>query len=178
MFATVIEQQLFSELFGFVICDPVKLEAFHGKPILGQDLLAQYSSTDLGERVAMEGAAIPVQGVEAGYYSIVLRDADSPSLLREAPSHISTGWVLEVVSGRIAVCGLGTLSQWDPASPAVRHMAVPIGWYGVTLWVGALASGDDDYALEIILSRSSTQPRCTADVSQQLPRARLPSDAV
>ncbi|MET1079864.1 MAG: hypothetical protein ABWY06_17770 [Pseudomonas sp.] len=178
MFAPVIERQLFSELFGFVICDPLKLEAVHGEPILGQDLLAQYSSTDLGERVAMEGAAIPVQGVEAGYYSIVLRDAVSPSLLAEAPSHISTGWILEVVSGQIAVCGLGALSHWAPASPAVRHMALPIGWYGVELWVGAMASGDDDYALEIILSRSSSRPRCMADVSQQLPRARRPSDTV
>lgn len=165
-FEPVIERKLFSELFGFVISDLLKLESLHEKPTLGLDLLDLYTTTDEGNRVAMEGAAIPILGVEAGYYSIIFREATTPSLLHEAPVGVSTGWVLEVVSGKVAVCGLAALSKWNPANPSVRHVSVPIGWYGIDVWLGASSINGDDYTLEIVMSRSATKPLFSADVTK------------
>ena len=168
MVQTQIERALFAELFGFALTDPQALEQFHGQSMLGSDLLGLYTTTELGEQVCACGAMIPVLGVEAGYYSLIVRDSATASLLAEAPSATSSGWVLHVVSATVVVCGVGYLSRWNPNAATVRRITVPNGWYRATIAVGAPVDAADDYGLEVTLERCEEPPVFTADLSKQL----------
>ncbi len=175
-FRPISFSSVFSELFGFCVADPKNLDRFHGGSAEGLDLLALYSTSELGDRVAATGAAIPVLGVEAGYYAIHLhegRDERVASLERL----VSSGWILEVVSGQIGICGLGYLKQWDPTHSAVRRASVPCGWYAVSLAVSVAADGPDDFVLEIFLSKTDSQPEFRADVARTLHGFRRASRA-
>lgn len=167
MVTTQIERALFSELFGFALTDPLALERFHGRSMVGSDLLDLYTTTDLGEQACAAGAVIPVLGVEAGYYSVVLRDSANPSLVAADESAVSSGWVLRVMSGTVAVCGLGYLTRWNPDHAAVRRFDVPNGWYRATVAIGAPVDADDDYGLEVALGRCDAPPAFAADVSRR-----------
>jgi hypothetical protein len=167
LFQTKVETSLFSELFGFVLTDPVALERFHKSSIVGLDLLTLYTTTEIGDKVCEAGAIIPILGVEAGYYSLILRDISAPSLLSGLPMAISSGWVLEVISGTVALCGIGYLSSWNPQPKAVRHVSIPIGWYSVEVSVGS-SINDDDFALEFSLTPWDTRPKFKADVTKRL----------
>ncbi len=168
MVNTQIERAVFAELFGFALTDPLALEQFHGHSMHGQDLLALYTTTDLGEQACACGAVVPVLGVEAGYYSVVVRDGASPSLLTAFAGATSSGWVLQVLSGTVAVCGLGHLSLWNPEHSSARRVAVPNGWYRVSLAIGAPVDDTDDYSLEVALARCEERPVFAGDVSRRL----------
>ena len=168
MITTQIERALFAELFGFALTDPLALEQFHGQSMLGGDLLSLYTTTDLGEQACAAGAVIPVLGVEAGYYSIVVRDHASPRLVAAPDAATSSGWVLQVLSGTVAVCGLGYLSGWNPDHAAMRRFDVPNGWYRATIAIGAPVDDADDYGLEVVLERCDEPPVFAADVSKRL----------
>jgi len=126
-FDTLIETAVYSELLGFVAADPATLDRFHGGSACGLDLLDLYTTTDVGDRVSATGAAIPILGVDAGHYSFVVRDSAAPTLLTAAPLATSSGWILQVTSGEIALCGVGRLKRWDPQQTSVRRVAVPAG---------------------------------------------------
>ncbi|MGB4812823.1 MAG: hypothetical protein WBP13_10160 [Methylophilaceae bacterium] len=162
-FETIIETSVFSELFGFVIADPVTLDLFHGGEVLGRDLLSLYTTTSTGESVAQAGVALPILGVEAGFYSIVLRDTSAPSLLHNTHNK-SSGWVLHVTSGTVVICGIGYLMNLNPNGNAIRHVSIPIGWYSIQISIGD-AFNTDDFALEVSLLPCSQQPVFTADLT-------------
>jgi len=69
----------FPELFGFVVLDPARLDdAFDGKAE-NQDLLDLFSTTGHGDEIARNGVAVPVMGVDAGYFTVILRELATPS---------------------------------------------------------------------------------------------------
>jgi hypothetical protein len=158
---------VFSERFGFVITDPKTLEHFHGTAIAGANLLERYTKTDEGELVAASGAAIPISIVPAGYYSVTFRTPSTSIPQASDPLVTSCGWILNVTSGDVALCGVGYLQRWDPSQAAVRHVQIPIGWYAVELRVFA-STTQDDFALDVLLTRSRVMPIFHADVSKPL----------
>ncbi len=170
------ETRLFPELYGFVIADPERLDTFHGGRAQDYDLLELYSATDTGEAVSSSGVAIPVLGLDPGYYSVTLRDNSARSQLAGPVLRSSSGWVLQVVSGIVVVAGIGHLKRWNPDHPNIRRFSVPSGWYSVTISLGA-GSQEDDFALELELVPQRSRPRFTADLSgaaaqmQQLPES-------
>jgi len=158
------ETRLFPELYGFVIADPERLDTFHGGRARDYDLLELYSATDTGEAVSSSGVAIPVLGLDPGYYSVTLRDNSARSQLAGPVLRSSSGWVLQVVSGIVVVAGIGHLKRWNPDHPNIRRFSVPSGWYSVTISLGA-GSQEDDFALELELVPQRSRPRFTADLS-------------
>ncbi len=156
---------LFSELWGFVLCVPAALDAFHGGESRGMNLLERYASTDDGDRVAEMGIAIPIMGVEVGSYTIVVRSDQQESRLAK-PRIESPGWVLNVTAP-LAVCGAGYLVVWDPHHPAVHQIEVPLGWYQVTINGGYQGAVEEEtWIIEFVLSKALTPPHFSANLGQ------------
>ena len=65
----------FPELFGFVLLDSVRLDRAVGGDTEGRDLLDLFTTTGHGDRVTHDGIAIPVLGVDAGDYTVLVRHA-------------------------------------------------------------------------------------------------------
>ncbi len=121
---------MFSELFGFVLCDPVGLDVYHGGSATGLDLLTLYTSTEAGDEVAQRGLAIPMIGVGAGEYTLVVQHGESPTLLQGEAQLISDGWILHAQAPALCLCGVGYLTCWNPTHENVQ-VPVPKGWYHV-----------------------------------------------
>lgn len=161
------EVGLFPELRGFVLADPDLLEAFHSGRARGLDLLRLYSESEAGDRVASEGVAIPILGLEPAYYCVTLRSATEPSTIVGSPIGSSAGWVLRVASKELVLGGIGYLKCWDPNHPKLRKIAVSPGWYSVVISLGATSNGDD-FALDLALTHCDERPEFTADLRATL----------
>jgi hypothetical protein len=148
----------FPELFGFVLLDAARLDHAFGGDAAGQNLLHTFTTTDQGDEVARDGIALPVMGVDAGVYTVIVRHAGDRSPW-PTPQLVADGWVLGTDTGSLVLCGVGYLVDWNPDHPKHRHVTVPPGWYEVELR-GYLLAHDhpDDAAYEFVLTPSATQP--------------------
>ncbi len=154
-----IAENVFSELWGFVLYDVEGLASMGFAP--GDDVLTPFTQTSAGDEACAEGNAIPVMGVEAGGYTLAVRQEHEASLLT-TPALVSPGWVLRVRS-ELRVSGLGYLARWQPAS-ALPVPAPPRGWYEVTLHGGVVPSqdGDEQWIVEFVMAHATTRPPFTA----------------
>jgi hypothetical protein len=156
----------FPELFGFVLLDPARLDHTLGGDTAGRDLLALFTTTDQGDQVARDGVAVPVMGVDAADYTVLVRHAADPSPWT-APRLSSPGWVLGTDTGRLLLCGAGHLTDWAPGHPGHRHVTVPPGWYEVEIRGHLLTHGPDDAACEFVLTPTVTRPAFHADLGRR-----------
>ncbi|MCT7659088.1 hypothetical protein [Mycobacterium deserti] len=155
----------FPELGGFVVLDLQRLEAeLPGAE--GSDLFAMFGAGAVGDRVTSAGIAVPILGVSIGYYTIVLRDSRSRPRWRN-PVCSSHGWVVGTQTGELLVTGAGYLTEWNQRHDQHRAVTVPPGWYRLTI-TGYLLEpdSDDDYGLDLELTRAATPPPFTADLTR------------
>lgn len=164
-FPAVRLEGCFPELFGFVLLDAVRLDEALGGTAAGGNLLERFSTTDLGDRVSADGVAIPLFGVEAGRYSVLVRHTAEASPW-PTPRLSSPGWVLGTTTGTLLLCGAGYLTRWDAGHPRHRRVDVPPGWYAVEVHGHVLDSGTDDGAYEFVLTPTKVQPPFHADLGQ------------
>ncbi|GAA1659104.1 hypothetical protein [Fodinicola feengrottensis] len=144
-----------------MLLDPARLDRACGGHAAGRDVLSLFDATDLGERVVRDGVALPMSGVDTGYYTVIVRHADDAAL-PYAPRFSSPGWVLGTESGYLVFCGAGYLTRWDPRHPKNRAVGVPGGWYEVEVRGYSFRQGSDDAAYEFILTPVPTQPALAA----------------
>ena len=160
-----LEKQ-FPELHGFVLLDPARLDAFCESRAEGADLLTRFTQTDDGDRICQEGIAIPMTGIDAGDYSISIRDSLSPG--PEGPPRVlSQGWILGTETGEVVFSGLGYLACWDPDHPRHARIRIPAGWYGVDIRGYVLGEGGvgEEWLYDLALTRSRQKPPFTADLT-------------
>lgn len=158
----------FPELFGFVLLDPARLDRHLGGTAAGTNLLELFTTTGHGDRVANDGIAIPLMGVDAGSYTVLMRHATDQSPW-PAPRLLSPGWVLGTETGSLLLCGIGYLTRWKPDHPRHGRIAIPPGWYDVEIRghdAGAVTD-PDDAAYEFVLTPAGTQPAFRAHLDQQ-----------
>lgn len=164
-FETFVARDVFSELFGFVLLSPDLLDARYLGGARGRDLLHEYTSTEEGDRVAEDGVAVPMIGVPADTYTLVVRHVDAPTVLAHVACE-SIGWVLRASAAPLCLCGLGYLTRWDPDHPRMLRVVVPAGWYAVAIRGGV--SSDDSRAIELVLTPCSERPEYRGDPSAAL----------
>jgi hypothetical protein len=112
-----------------VLLDPERLDALR-PGAHGQDLLAAMQETELGDQVARTGIAVPVTGIDAGSYDLVVHAMDDVPRA-DQPAVVSAGWVLETRTGHLLLGTLAQLRRWDPLDLAYGWVAVPPGAYAV-----------------------------------------------
>lgn len=162
-------ERRFPELYGLVLLDPERLDDLYEHGARGANLLERFTESEDGDRVSREGIVIPMLGLEAAYYTVVLRDPATPGVA-QAPRVSSGGWILGTTTGRLLLCGLGYLARWDPDDPRHGRIQVPPGWYGVTILGHVLDAGgpDEEWVIEVVLDPTGEQPPFAGDVSAQL----------
>lgn len=163
-FPAVRLEGCFPELWGFVLLDPARLDQALGGTA-GGNLLERFSTTDLGDRVSADGIAIPLFGVDAGWYSVLVRHAAEPSPW-SVPRLSSSGWVLGTTTGALLLCGAGYLVEWKADHPRHGRIEVPPGWYTVEIngYLPGPEAGDGAY--EFVLTPTPVQPPFRADLRQ------------
>lgn len=159
-------ENCFPELHGFVLLDPARLEHFYDAPVRGVDLLARFARSEDGDRVCREGVAIPMIGVEAGDYTIIVRDAALQSM-DQHPRLRSSGWILGTETGKLIFCGLGYLTDWEPDHPRHAHVEVPPGWYRVEITGHVVHDGTsaEEWEYQLALSLTREKPVFSADLT-------------
>ena len=167
VFEPFVAREVFSELNGFVLCDPSALDRHHGGTARGLDLLTMYSTSEQGDAVAAAGIAIPVIGLEADWYTLAVRHVETATLLVEPPLLVSTGWVLCVEAERLCLSGAGYLTRWDPENEKVLRPSVPSGWYEVEIHCGFGKSDRSETVVEFVLNPVSERPTFAADLGTE-----------
>ncbi|HYD39889.1 MAG TPA: hypothetical protein VEB43_03590 [Anaeromyxobacter sp.] len=112
-------------------------------------------------------------GLDAAYYTVFVRDVASPAVTGAARVR-SGGWILGTVTGRVLLCGLGSLFRWDPDDPRHGRIQLPPGWYRVEILGDVRNAGtrDEEWLLELVLEHAGgQQPAFCGDVSLQLAMA-------
>ncbi|GIJ33378.1 hypothetical protein [Micromonospora sediminimaris] len=167
IFPAVQLTRCFPEAHGFVLLDPARLDQHLGANSTGRDLLELFSTTEAGDTVTRAGIALPLTGVTAGYYTVLVRHAVDRSPWSTAAVS-SPGWILGSVTGSLLLCGLGHLRHWTPDHSEHRRVAVPPGWYEIEVRAHPHAEGSDDGTYEFVLTPTPTQPAFRADPTRQL----------
>jgi hypothetical protein len=158
--------EVYAEDGGFVLVDPARLAALV-PDAAGQDLLALFTTTALGDEVARTGVMVPVLGADPGYYDLhVQLDGDDAGVQRPADL-VSDGWVLETGTGELFLDPLAALRAWDPDDPRHQRVRVPPGAYAVQLRghlpePGSATTADGSYSW--VLRPTAALPWFTADV--------------
>lgn len=156
----LVVDSLFAELFGCVVCSPSGLNEVVGEDVDGKDLLELFTTTELGDLVLREGAAIPILGLEADDYRFLIIDESSEPSQLSVVRRASPGWVLHVQADGARLCCLGYLKRWSPNHPRHARLDLDAGWYQMTI-VGGLDGGIP--AFELRLRRREARPEFFAE---------------
>jgi hypothetical protein len=129
----------------------------------GQNILQEFTSTDLGDAVTDAGAAIPISGIDDGEYRIrFMKMAPEPSA-RRVVSFSDPGYVLKVDSKLYVADGA---AFWDWQEYLGWHeVDIKPGIYSVT--IEGVAHMDEEGRIEsegydLILTEVATLPTRTA----------------
>ncbi|UUZ82894.1 hypothetical protein LJK88_02385 [Paenibacillus sp. P26] len=151
-------KSLFSELGGFVVYEPVLLKRYlDANHLLEQDILQYFTGTDHGEIITKKGIAIPIIGVNTGYYHFDVTFG-SRVMKEEEVKASSSGWVYYTESGRLSIVGIGYLTNRDSLESNSLTFRVDEGWYSVEILCGE-KEGRDELWIELVLHREDDAPK-------------------
>lgn len=167
-FLTQSIRSVFAEARGLCLIDPATLDAALGTSCEGLDLLTRFTTTEDGEGVAAVGAVIPILGLESDFYQVMLAPASPRPVLDDVVLARSEGWVLEVRSPEVLLCGLGYLIDFRRDHPAHARLQLPLGWYRITIELRV--SDADELRIVLLADPSETVPRFLGDVTRTLTR--------
>lgn len=152
--------ELFSELFGFVVFDRDSITDLM-RQLDTTDLLTPMTNSDLGESVTESGVAIPIAGLEADFYQLVISKQGEDYLDASQIKIVSEGWVL-YSHGDVAVCGIGYFYDIDikalTQTGKLASRKLQKGWHAVVIKGGF--DVDDQPTIEV-------QCRFTGDVKPE-----------
>ena len=177
------------------LIDPARVIEAFGEAALGSDLLHRFTQQRASDAVWTDGIAVPAFGVEAGYYTVLIRSTATEEAMIPL-THIvySTGFVLGTETGDLLLCNADRLADWQPGHlPAFNpsrnpetHARLPIlgferpvrvapGWYAVTVVAGIREAGEDaaepaneEWVCAFLLDPRTERPMFTADPDRTL----------
>ncbi len=124
-------KEIFSELNGFVIYEPILLQEYLKKnQLTDKNVLNYLMETEYGDLITEEGIALPIVGLTSDYYAF--------KIIKELPLHykvISEGWVLNVISMQIRIVGIGYFVDIEKIddSNSISFIDIPKGWYKLSI---------------------------------------------
>ena len=169
---------------GLFLIDSERLHARLGPDIPGSRLLETFIPSGRGAALCQDGLLVPAFGVEAGFYSVLVRSTETEDAFTPLTHLVySAGFVLGTATGALAICNTDRLShnpqQRSDRPAAVEHsIQVSPGWYSVTVVAGIeetaaenASHGDtprEGWVCCFLLDPQSAQPQFTADLSTTL----------
>ncbi|MCM3702628.1 hypothetical protein [Paenibacillus macerans] len=157
--------KLFSELNGFVVYEPALLRKYlHDNNLHDNDVLKYFTNTEHGELITLGGIAIPVIGVNTGYYDInVTLDKALLRLTDDEVKVKSSGWIYHTETGVVNIIAVGYLKNINSIVPdKTLTIKIKEGWYSVDISCGE-KEGIEDYFLEFLFTPENRKPKFAGD---------------
>jgi hypothetical protein len=168
---------LFAARNALLLIDPARLAATLGDDAGGARLLESFTARGRGPEICRDGLLVPAFGVEAGYYTVLVRSTETEGAFTPL-THIvySAGFVLGTETGDLLVCNADHFRE--DAAPVARHaggsgraVRISPGWYRVTVVAGIRDAEEGDgegWVCAFLLDPQERQPEFTADLSMTL----------
>jgi len=176
-FAEQTVRGIFAARNGLFLVDPARLAAHAGGDLRESRLLESFTAHGRGAAVCGEGLLVPAFGVEAGYYTVLIRSTETEGALTPL-THIvySAGFVLGTATGDLLVCNSDQFSARGDTPPSHRDggakpVHVSPGWYSVTVVAGIRDSDEsveEGWVCAFLLDPQEIQPAFAADLSVTL----------
>lgn len=158
-------KSLFSELNGFVVYEPSLLHSYlKENHLLERDVLKYFTETDHGELITKKGIAIPIIGVNTGYYHFNVSYEQDSLLLTDGEIRVkSSGWIYYTESGQLCIVGIGYLKNIESIhSQNCLSYQIDKGWYSIDILCGE-RDGAEEMILELLLKRVNEPPLFRGD---------------
>lgn len=126
-----MKDTIFSELEGFVIYEPYRIEKFlQINEIKDKNLLNYLTTSELGDTITEEGIAVPITWVPPDDYKFSILDSMPESYLAR-----SEGWVFKVENGSFSIMGIGYLTNIDRINNKDVNLSFNLenSWYSLTI---------------------------------------------
>nr|WP_315005977.1 hypothetical protein [uncultured Capnocytophaga sp.] len=154
-------KEIFSELNGFVIYEPILLQEYlKNNQLTDKNVLNYLTETEYGDLITEEGIALPIIGLTSDYYAF--------KIIKESPLHykvISEGWVLNVISAQIRIVGIGYFVDIEKIddSNSISFSDIPNGWYKLSI----VSYFDDENrkTFGLMLEKSINKPLFEGDMN-------------
>jgi hypothetical protein len=125
---------IFSESNGFVIYEPQLLKEYlMKKELYDNNVLNHFTKTNHGDIIAENGIAIPLTGIDDGYYNFSIGENKKERIITESKAKIhSKGWILNIVSAKIYIIGIGYFCDVNKINENnALKFNLKNGWYEV-----------------------------------------------
>lgn len=159
-------KKIFSELKGFVIYNPELLTKYlqdHHLP--GTNILKYFVENDHGDEITKSGIAIPVIGVEEGYYSFCISKNDERALNHDEVAVQSEDWVFEVTNNEVKIVGIGYLKDITSINEENSiTLSLENGWFSMKIYAG-MKNGERLF--ELNMKSQDTKPVFNGDLTTE-----------
>ena len=170
------------------LIDPARVLAAYGESVIGSNLLDRLTTTTEGKKAFASGMVVPALGVEAGYYTALIRSTATERAMVPL-THIvySTGFVLGTETGDLLLCNAERAADWRPGHTPDTRLQPPLsgferpvrvapGWYSVTVVAGirqpeeraVTEDEDEEWVCAFLLEPCTEQPVFSADLKHSL----------
>ncbi|PWN71105.1 hypothetical protein C1631_000300 [Chryseobacterium phosphatilyticum] len=159
-------KKIFSELKGFVIYNPDLLTKYlleHNLP--GTNILKYFVENEHGDEITKSGIAIPVIGVEEGYYSFYLSNHGEQILTQEEVAVQSQDWIFQSTSNEVKIVGIGYLKDISSINDQ-NSVSIPIenGWFSLKIH-GGMKNGERIF--ELNMQKQDFKPIFNGDLTTE-----------
>ena len=173
----VILDEVLNDTWDYLfVGDPFTLLRFQREHGLQEDLLAEFTTTDLGDRAVEEGVVIPLSGIVNQPYTAYFTAHDHEAALLRAESdlqHHQRGYRLHLHGEKLVLYTIPYLRSFS-AETAERLAESPIrqvvelssGWYGVEILAGqTVVQGELEPSLEFVLRPRDEAPEFSGPIN-------------
>lgn len=157
-------KKIFSELKGFVIYSPELLAKYLQEHNLqGNNILKYFVENEHGDEITKSGIAIPLIGVEEGYYSFYLSTNEEHILGNGEVAVQSDGWIYRTTNNELRIVGIGYLKDISTINDENSiKLNLENGWSSLKIRAGIK---DGERLFEINTRKQETQPNFSGDVT-------------
>lgn len=157
-------KKIFSELKGFVIYSPELLTKYLLEHNLqGNNILKYFVENEHGDEITKLGIAIPLIGVEEGYYSFCISTGEEHILENGEVAVQSDGWIYQAANNELKVVGIGYLKDISAINDenSIR-LTLENGWSSIRIKAGVK---DGEKIFELNTQKQDTKPDFNGDVT-------------
>ncbi|CAH0533339.1 hypothetical protein VST7929_01205 [Vibrio stylophorae] len=156
----------------FILTDIEGLTTYQEEEGLQADLLTEFTSNESGDCAVESGVMVPLAGIE-NYPYILYFNLGVHSVFEQRHSdlqHRQSGYVLQVVSGRVYLLTMPLLRDWPTLSAVVvahkPYLDIANGWYQVTVHIGETQQESGwEPTLEFMFEPVAQKPALKADIN-------------
>ncbi|NIF06164.1 hypothetical protein F3J23_12005 [Chryseobacterium sp. Tr-659] len=159
-------KKIFSELKGFVIYSPQLLAKYlqeHNLP--GNNILKYFVENEHGDEITKRGIAIPIIGVEEGYYSFRVSVNNERILNHDEEAVQSGGWVFQTANNEVKVVGIGYLRDVTSINDENSvTFNLENGWYALEIRGG---NKEGERLFELNMKKQEEYPVFSGDMTTE-----------